>query len=170
MRGRGCHASGRFRWRCFLRVHAIVCCISDGSGTCHLLITQRDHLWFLHVSTSYWTTCRVPIVPRVSFLLAHVSGCGWIMCQFFIGPCVVFLLVHVVISYSTTSHGVARPHFVFLFGHVVSRPPSMCRISIAQMSCPCYSTCHALVRPRVVFLYDHMVCPGSTSWSTINSS
>jgi hypothetical protein len=96
------------------RVHAIVGCIGDSSGTCHLLITQRSHLWlFLHVSGSCWTTCRVPGVPHVSFLLTHVSYCGWIMCHFFIRPCVIFLLVHVAVSYSTTSHGADCPRFVF---------------------------------------------------------
>jgi hypothetical protein len=120
----------------------------------------------VHVSSSYWTTCQVLVVLHVSFLLAHVSCCGWITCQFFIGPCVVFLLVHVAISYLTTSHGVVRSHFVFLFGHVASHLHSTCRISIAHMSCPGYSTCHALF----VHVSHHMACPSSTSWSTINSS
>jgi hypothetical protein len=97
-------------------------------GMCHLLIAQRGHLWFLHVSGSSWTTCRVPIVPHVSFLLAHVSCCGWIMCHFFIGPCVVFLLVHMAVSYSTTSHGPVYPYFIFLFGHVAWWLPSTCPI------------------------------------------
>jgi hypothetical protein len=112
------------------RVHAIVGCIGDSSGTCHLLITQRSHLWlFLHVSGSCWTTCRVPGVPHVSFLLTHVSY--W----------VTELTVHVL---------------YFLFGHVSWRLPSTCRILIAHMSCPDYFTCHALVRPPIAFLFDHV--------------
>ena len=98
----GSHVGECFHWRCFPRVHAITGCIGDGSGTCHLLIAQHGHIWFLHVSGSYWTTCRFPVVTQVSFLLAHVSCCRWITCHFFIGPCVVFLLVHMVVSYSTT--------------------------------------------------------------------
>ena len=49
----GSHAGGCFRWRCFPRVHVIAGCIGDGLGTCHLLIAQRGHLWFLHVLGSY---------------------------------------------------------------------------------------------------------------------
>ena len=45
----GSHAGGYFRWRCFPRVPAIAGCIGDGSGTCHLVIGQRGHLWFLHI-------------------------------------------------------------------------------------------------------------------------
>ena len=37
----------------FPYVHAIAGCIGDGSGTCHLLIAQHGHLWFLHVLGSY---------------------------------------------------------------------------------------------------------------------
>jgi hypothetical protein len=166
----GCHASGRFHSRCFPRVHAIAGCIGDGSGTCHLLIAQRGYLWFLHLSGSYKTTYRVPVVPHVSFLLAHVSCYGWITCHFFIGPCIIFLLVHVAVCYSTTSYGTDRPCFVFLFGNVAWRLPFTCQILIAHMSCPGYFTCHALVHPCVVFLFDHVACPGSTAWSTINSS
>ena len=114
----GSHVGGCFRWRCFSRVHAIAGCIRDGSGTCHLLIAQRGHLWFLHVLGSYWTMCHVPVVPHVSFLWAHLSCCGWITCHIFIGPCGIFLLVHMAVSYSTTCHGTVRPHFVFLFSHV----------------------------------------------------
>jgi hypothetical protein len=125
------------------RVHAIVSCIEDGLGTCQRLIAQRGHLWFLHVSGSYWTTCQVPVVPHVSFLLAHVSYYSWITCHFFIGPCVVFLLVHVAVSYLTMCHGAIRPRFVFLFGHVASRLSFMCRILIAHVSSPDYCACHA---------------------------
>ena len=49
----------------FARVHATAGCTGDGSGTCHLLIAQHGHLWFLHVLGSYWTTCRA--------LLFHMS-------------------------------------------------------------------------------------------------
>ena len=45
----GSHTGGCFRWRCFPRVPAIAGCIGDGSGTCHLVIGQRGHLWFLHI-------------------------------------------------------------------------------------------------------------------------
>ena len=38
------HAGSYFYWRCFPRVPAIAGCIGDGSGTCHLVIGQRDHL------------------------------------------------------------------------------------------------------------------------------
>jgi hypothetical protein len=117
---------GAFYWRCFPRVHDIAGCIGDGLGTCHLLIAQCGHLWFLHVSGSYWTTCQVHVVPHVSFLLAHVSCYGWITCHFFIGLCFVFLLVHVAISYSTTCHDAVLPSFVFLFSHVASQLPSTC--------------------------------------------
>ena len=67
---------GAFVGDAFPCVHAIAGCIGHGSGTCHLLIAQRGHLWFLHVLGSYWTTCRVPIIPHVSFLWAHVSCYG----------------------------------------------------------------------------------------------
>ena len=109
----GSHTGGSFHWRCFPRVPAIAGCIEDVSGTCHLVIGQRGHLWFLHISGSYWTTCRFLVVPHVNFLLAHVSCCSWITCHFFIRPHVVFLLVHFVISYSTMCHGAIHPRFVF---------------------------------------------------------
>ena len=102
------------------RVHAIAGCIGDGSGTCHLLIAQRSHLWFLNVSSFYWTTCCFPVVPHASFLLAHVSCCHWITCHFFIGPRVIFLLVHVSVSYLTMRHNAVRPRGL--------RFPSTCRI------------------------------------------
>ena len=97
------------------RVHVIACCIGDGSGTCHLLIAQRGHLWFLHVSGSYWTTCRVHAIPLVSFFMGtrvmlrldHVSLIHWTMCHIFIGP-----------------------HGRFLFDHVPWRCPSMFHIFI----------------------------------------
>ena len=166
----GCHAGGCFRWIYFPHVHAIAGCIGDGSGTCHLLIAQHGHLWFLQVSCSYWTTCWVPIVPHVSFLWAHVSCCGWIMCHFFIGPCGVFLLVHVAISYSTTCHDTVRPCFAFLFGHVAWRHPSMCRIfsspSVVLWLFLVSFTGSSMCR----FLFDHVAYSGSTIWSTINSS
>ena len=98
----GCHAGDCFRWRCFPRVHAIAGCTGDGSGTCHLLMAQRGHIWFLHVSGSYGTTCRVPFVPHVSFLwphmsvlrLDHVSLLYWTMWRIFIGPRGRFLFDH----------------------------------------------------------------------------
>jgi hypothetical protein len=139
------------------RVHAIAGCIGDGSGTCHLLIAQRGHFWFLHVSDSYWTTCWVPVVPHVSFLLAHVSCCGWITCHFFIGPCVIFLLVHVTISYSTKSHGTVHPCFVFLFGHMASRLPSMCRILIAHVSCLAISVSCTSSSMCRIFIWSHVL-------------
>jgi hypothetical protein len=162
MCGRGCHAGRCFHWRCFPRVHAIADCIGHGSGTCHLLIAQHGHLWFLHVSGSYWTMCRVPVVPHISFLWAHVSCCGWITCHFFIGPYGVFLLVYVVVSYSTTHHDTVRSRFAFLFGHVAWRHLSTCWIFnsphvmlwLFHVSCTSSSTCRAL----------------ATAWSTINSS
>jgi hypothetical protein len=136
-------------------------------GTCHLLIAQRSHLWFLHVSGSS--------EPRVGFLMfhmsvfyGHVSCCGWVTCHFFIGPCGVFLLVHVVVSYSTTRHGVVRPRVPFLFGRMAWRHPSTCRFLMAHVSCPGYFTCHALAPPRAAFLFDHVAYPGSTAWRTIN--
>ena len=49
----GSQAGGCFHWRCFPCVHAIAGSIGDGSDTCHLLIAQRGHLWFLHVLGSY---------------------------------------------------------------------------------------------------------------------
>ena len=145
------------------RIHAIAGCIGDDSSTCHLLITQRGYLWFLHISGSYWTTCRVSVVSHVSFLLAHVSCCGWITCHFIIGPCVVFLLVHMVIFYSTTCHSTVCLCFIFLFSHMASRLPSTCQILIAHMSSPSYYMYHALVHPRVAFIFDHVACPGSTT-------
>ena len=162
----GCHAGGRFRWRCFPRVHAIAGCIGDCLGTCHLLIAQRGHLWFLHVSGFYWTTCRFPVVPHVIFLLAHVSCCRCITCHFFIGPCVVFLLVHVSVSYLTTRHYVVRPRVVFLYVHVAWWFPSMCRIFNGPHVVPWPIHVHALVGPCVVFLFDHMACPSSTACRT----
>ena len=123
----------RLHWRWFGYVSSFYC------TTCHL--------WFLHVSGSYWTTGRVPVVPHVSFLWAHVSCCGWITCHFFIGSCGIFLLVHVVVSYSTTRHGTVRPRFTFLFGHVAWRYPSTCRI----FNSPC-----------VVLWLFHVSCTGST--------
>jgi hypothetical protein len=129
-------------------IHAIASCIGDGSGTCHLLIAQCGHLWFLHVSGSYRTTYRVPVVPYVSFLFVHVSCYSWITCHFFNGPCIVFLLVHVAVSYSTTSHGADRPHFVFLFDNVAWRLPSTCRILIA--------TCRVLAISHVMHWFVHV--------------
>jgi hypothetical protein len=111
-----------------------------------------------------------PVVPHVSFLLAHMSCCGWVTCHFFIGPYVIFWLVHVAVSYSTTRHGAVRLCFVFLFGHMAWRLPSMCQIFNRPRVMPTYFTCHALVHPCVAFLFDHVACPGSTTWSTINSS
>ena len=106
----GCYAGGCFRWRCFPHVHVIAGCIGDGSGMCHLLIAQCGHLWFLHISGSYWTTCRDPVVPHVSFLLAHVSCCSWITCHFFIGSSVVFLW--------STWRDHNTPQFFLLLDHV----------------------------------------------------
>jgi hypothetical protein len=147
MHGRGYHPGGCFRWRFFPCLHAIAGCIG-----------------------SYWTTCQIPVIPHVSFLLAHMSCCGWVVCHFFIGPYVIFLLVHVAISYSTTRHGAVCPCFIFLFGHVAWQLPSMCLIFNRPHVVPSYFTYHALVHPRVAFLFDHVACPGSTTWSTINSS
>ena len=122
----GCHTSGCFRWRCFPCVHAIAGCIGDVLGTCHLLIAQCGHIWFLHVSGSFWTTCRDPVVPHVSFLLAHESCCRWITCRFFIGPRVVLLLVHAFVSFfdhasrccSSTCRIFIRPYGFTIFFHV----------------------------------------------------
>ena len=106
--------------------HAIAGCIEDSSGTCHLLIAQHGHLWFLHVSGSFWTTCRDPVVPHVSFLLAHVLCYSWVTCHFFIGPSVVFFIgprgmttiPHMSFFYSTTCLDAICPRVSILFGHV----------------------------------------------------
>jgi hypothetical protein len=108
------------------RVHVIACCIDNGSCTCHLLIAQRGHLWFLHVSglldhvsgpccstcqfstgtrvmlpldhmsLIYWTMCRIFICPRVCFLFDHASRCCPSMCHIFIHPCGLIILFHVL--------------------------------------------------------------------------
>ena len=114
------------------RVHAIAGCIRDGSGTCHLLIAQRGHLWFLHVSDFYWTMCRFPVVPHVSFLLAHVSCCHWITCHFFIGPHVVFLLFHRSVFYQHMCHVAVGSHVTSSLDHVLF-----------------------FIGPRLRFLFDH---------------
>ena len=142
MCGRGSHAGGCFRWRCFPRVHAIAGCIGGSSGTCHLLIAQRDHLWFLHVSGSYWTTCRDHVVPHVSFLLAYVSCCCWIKCHFFIGPSVVFLLVHVAWPQYPACLSFTRPRVSMLYIHV---------------SVFYWATCRALSSPHFFVSFDHVV-------------
>ena len=113
----GSHAGGCFRWRCFPRVPAIAGCIRDGLGMCHLLIAQLDHLWFLHVSGSYWTTCQFHVVPHVSFLLAYMSCCSRITCHFFIGRHVIFLFVHRSIFFTTRRY-VVHPREIFLYVHV----------------------------------------------------
>ena len=124
MRSRGCHAGGRFHWRCFPRVHAIAGCIGDGSGTCHLVIRQRGHLWFLHVSGSYWTTCRVTVVSHVSFLLAHVSWLDhvsllhWTMFRIFIGPRGRFLFDHASWHCPSMFRIFIRPHGLTTSFHV----------------------------------------------------
>jgi hypothetical protein len=115
---------------------------------CHLLIVQRGHIWFLHVSGSYWTMGQVPVVSHVSFLWAHMSCCDWITCHFFIGPCGVFLLVHVAVSYSTTCHITVRPCFAFLFGHLAWWRPS---------------TCWIFNSPHVVLWLFHVSCTGSST-------
>ena len=91
----GCYAGGCFRWRCFPRVHVIAGCIGDGSGTCHLLITQRVMLWLGNVSLLYWTKCHIFIgphgvttIPRVSFF--YLTTCLNVVC-----PRVSILLGHV---------------------------------------------------------------------------
>ena len=129
----GSHAGGCFRWRCFSREYAIASCIGDGSGMCHLLIARHGHLWFLHVSGSYWTTCWDPVVPHVSFLLAHVSCCGWVTCHFFIGPIVVFLLVHVAWPQYPACLSFTRPRVLMLY----------VRVLVFY-----WATCHALSYPN----------------------
>jgi hypothetical protein len=78
----------------FPRVYAIAGCIGDGLGTCHLLIGQRGHLWFLHVSGFYWTTCRVLVVPHVSFY--------WYICRIAVGSRVTSSLDQVSYFYWST--------------------------------------------------------------------
>jgi hypothetical protein len=163
----GCHIGGCFCWRCFPCVYAIVGCIGDGLGMCHLLIAQHDHLWFLHVSSSYWTTCRVPVVPHVRFLLAHMSCWHWIMSHFLIGPYVTFLLVHVSVSYLTTRHGAICPCVIFLYVQVAWRFPSTCLIFNSPHVMPWPIMCHALDGPCVAFLFDHVACPSSNMCRTI---
>ena len=110
------------------RVHVIAGCIGDGSGTCHLLIAQHGHLWFLHVLGSYWTTCRDLVIPHVSFLLARGSCCGWVMCHFFIGPSVIFLL--------STWRDHNTPHVFLLLNHVSRCCTSVCQYFIRQRVAP----------------------------------
>jgi len=138
----GCHAGGCFHWRCCPHVHAIAGCIGDGLGTCHIFIAQRGHLWFLHVSGSYWSRCRGPVVPYVRFLLVHASYCGWVTCYFFIGPSVVFLLVHVAWPQYPACLSFTRPRVSMVYVHV---------------SVFYWATCRALSYPHFFFWFDNMV-------------
>jgi hypothetical protein len=157
---------------------------------CHFVIGQRGHLWFLHVSGSYWITCRVPVVPHVSFLLAHVSCCGRSKCHFFIGPCHIFIGPRGVTIYNTS-------RVFLLLDHVSRCCTSACQYFIgprvvtwathvffylttwqdrfvpyiwfvlAHMSYPGTYTCYSLVCPRVRFLFNDVVCAGSTTCTPI---
>jgi hypothetical protein len=51
-------------------------------------------LWFVHVSSSEWSTCRAAVCPRVIF--------GWATFSFLVGPRVSFRLRHMVASKCTT--------------------------------------------------------------------
>jgi hypothetical protein len=164
-----CVAEGLPRWWVLLlemlsTLHAIAGCIGDGSGTCHRLIAQRGHLWFLHISGSfgflllhmlvfYGHTCRVAVGSRITSSLDHVAYFYWSMWPFLIRPRVTTLFVHVLNFYLATWLDDILPCVRFL---------------IDRVSCSGYFTGHALVPPHVVFLFDHVACSGSTTWSTIN--
>jgi hypothetical protein len=122
---RASHAGGCFCWRCFPRVHAIAGCIGDGSGMCHLLTAQRGHLWFLHVSGSYYhmlrpccSTNQFSIGTCVVLRLGHVSLLHWTMCHIFIGPRGMTTIPRMSFFYSTTCLNVVRPHVSILLGHM----------------------------------------------------
>ena len=120
---RGSHAGGCFHWRCFPRVHAIAGCIGDGLGTCHLLIVEHGHLWFLldHILGPCCSTCQFYIATRVVLWLGHVSLLHWTKCRIFIGPRGVTTIPHVSFFYSTTCLDVVCLRVSILLGHV-SRP------------------------------------------------
>ena len=107
-------------------VHAIAGCIREGLGTCHLLIAQRGHLWFLHVLGFYWTTCHFHVVPHVSFststrvvlLLDPVSLLHWTTCHIFIDPRVHFLFDHVSLCCPSTCHIFIHPCGLMISFHV----------------------------------------------------
>ena len=149
MHGRGTHAGRCFHWRCFPCVHAIASCIEDGSGTCHLLITQRVMLWLGNVSLLYWTKCHIFIgphgvttIPRVSFfylttcldvvrqcvsiLLGHMSRPELPTCLFLIRPCGRMDLYHVFCLYWPTCRVVAVTRVIYWFVHVLDSYLTMC--------------------------------------------
>jgi hypothetical protein len=42
--------------------------------------TPRVALWFVHVSSSEWSTCRTQVCPRVALQFVHVSRSEWSTC------------------------------------------------------------------------------------------
>ena len=129
----GCHAGGCFHWRCFPRVHAIAGCIEDCSDMCHILITQRGHLWFLHIldlkgprvvfllfhmSVFYGHTCRVAVGSRVTSSLDHVAYFYWSTWWFLVWPRITALFVHISHFYSAMWLDDILPRVGFLIAHV----------------------------------------------------
>ena len=120
---------------------------------------QRGHLWFLHVSGSYWIMCWAHVVSHVYFLLAHT-------CHVVVGSRVISSLDHVSYFYWSTWLFLIRPHVTVLSVHVSFFDSATwlddflprIKFLLAHVSCHGYFTCHALVHPRGISLFDHMAC------------
>jgi hypothetical protein len=123
--------------------------------------------WFEYVSPC---SCTFHVLNEPRVRLFHISVFYWHTCHLTTGQCVIFLIVHVAVSYLTTCHGAGCPCFIFYLAMWFDDFLLRIGFLFAHTSCHGYFTCHALVRPRVTFLFDHVVCPGSTTYPTINSS